>query len=193
MVTLSKIYTKTGDMGMSRLGDMSEVAKTDLRLETYGTVDELNAVLGLAYASGLDEYATGVIKTIQNDLFDLGADLCVPLAAKVEKSLRITAGQVLRLEQEIDRINENLETLKSFILPGGTKGAAWLHLARTVCRRAERHMWSLHARDGINQEGMKYLNRLSDLLFVMARAENGMGRNDILWKPGKNQEHADES
>jgi cob(I)alamin adenosyltransferase len=177
---------------MTRLGDRSQVAKTDLRLEACGTVDELNAVLGLAYNNGLDDNMARLVRSIQNDLFDLGADLCVPLATNQEQRLRITTGQVQRLEQEIDALNEDLETLKSFILPGGAGGAAWLHLARTVCRRAERCVWALHERDGVNPEGMKYLNRLSDLLFVLARAENAMGTKDILWTPGKNQESKDE-
>jgi len=177
---------------MTRLGDMSQVAKTDLRLEACGTVDELNAVLGLAYSNGLDDNRARLVRSIQNDLFDLGADLCVPLATNQEQRLRITTGQVQRLEQEIDALNEDLETLKSFILPGGAGGAAWLHLARTVCRRAERCVWALHERDEVNPEGMKYLNRLSDLLFVLARAENAMGTKDILWTPGKSQESKDE-
>tara|TARA_B100001123_G_scaffold232426_1_gene260953 strand:- start:31 stop:606 length:576 start_codon:yes stop_codon:yes gene_type:complete len=186
MVNLSRIYTKTGDRGQTRLGDNSQVAKTDLRIEAYGTVDELNAVLGLARASA--GAAQGeVLQLVQNDLFDLGADLCQPLGEVEEEGavLRIQAGQVVRLEAEIDRINADLEPLRSFVLPGGATTAAWLHLGRTVCRRAERCVWALAQRDPLNEQTLIYLNRLSDLLFVMGRAANDMGRSDVLWEPGK--------
>ena len=186
MVNLSRIYTKTGDRGQTRLGDNSQVAKTDLRIEAYGTVDELNAVLGLARASA--GAAQGeVLQLVQNDLFDLGADLCQPLGEVEEEGavLRIQAGQVVRLEAEIDRINADLESLRSFVLPGGATTAAWLHLGRTVCRRAERGVWALAQRDPLNEQTLIYLNRLSDLLFVMGRAANDMGRSDVLWEPGK--------
>ena len=186
MVNLSRIYTKTGDQGQTRLGDNSQVLKTDLRIEAYGTVDELNAVLGLARTSaGIAQ--SEVLQLVQNDLFDLGADLCKPLSTVEEENavLRIQAGQVVRLEAEIDRINADLEPLRSFVLPGGTTTAAWLHLGRTVCRRAERCVWALAQRDPLNEQTLIYLNRLSDLLFVMGRAANDMGRSDVLWEPGK--------
>ena len=186
MVNLSRIYTKTGDRGQTRLGDNSQVAKTDLRIEAYGTVDELNAVLGLARASAGAKQGE-VLQLVQNDLFDLGADLCQPLGEVEEEGavLRIQAGQVVRLEAEIDRINADLEPLRSFVLPGGATTAAWLHLGRTVCRRAERCVWALAQRDPLNEQTLIYLNRLSDLLFVMGRAANDMGRSDVLWEPGK--------
>ena len=186
MVNLSRIYTKTGDQGQTRLGDNSQVPKTDLRIEAYGTVDELNAVLGLARTSA-GTAQSEVLQLVQNDLFDLGADLCQPLS-KVEEEgavLRLQAAQVMRLEAEIDRINADLEPLRSFILPGGATTAAWLHLGRTVCRRAERCVWALAQRDSLNEQTLIYLNRLSDLLFVMGRAANDMGRSDVLWEPGK--------
>lgn len=186
MVNLSRIYTKTGDQGQTRLGDNSQVPKTDLRIEAYGTVDELNAVLGLARTSA-GTAQSEVLQLVQNDLFDLGADLCQPLS-KVEEEgavLRLQAAQVMRLEAEIDRINADLEPLRSFVLPGGATTAAWLHLGRTVCRRAERCVWALAQRDSLNEQTLIYLNRLSDLLFVMGRAANDMGRSDVLWEPGK--------
>jgi len=186
MVNLSRIYTKTGDQGQTRLGDNSQVPKTDLRIEAYGTVDELNAVLGLARTSA-GTAQSEVLQLVQNDLFDLGADLCQPLS-KVEEEgavLRLQAAQVMRLEAEIDRINADLEPLRSFVLPGGATTAAWLHLGRTVCRRAERCVWALAQRDPLNEQTLIYLNRLSDLLFVMGRAANDMGRSDVLWEPGK--------
>ena len=186
MVNLSRIYTKTGDQGQTRLGDNSQVPKTDLRIEAYGTVDELNAVLGLARTSA-GAAQSEVLQLVQNDLFDLGADLCQPLNTAEEENavLRIQAGQVVRLEAEIDRINADLEPLRSFVLPGGATTAAWLHLGRTVCRRAERCVWALAQRDSLNEQALIYLNRLSDLLFVMGRAANDMGRSDVLWEPGK--------
>ena len=190
MVNLSRIYTKTGDGGQTRLGDNSQVPKTDLRIEAYGTVDELNAVLGLVRTSALAASQSEVLQLMQNDLFDLGADLCRPQAEAEEKGavLRIQAAQVARLEAEIDRLNADLEPLRSFVLPGGADAAAWLHLGRTVCRRAERCVWALAQRDAINEQVLIYLNRLSDLLFVMSRAENDMGQSDVLWEPGKTRE-----
>ena len=190
MVNLSRIYTKTGDGGQTRLGDNSQVPKTDLRIEAYGTVDELNAVLGLVRTSALAASQSEVLQLVQNDLFDLGADLCRPQAEAEEKGavLRIQAAQVARLEAEIDRLNADLEPLRSFVLPGGADAAAWLHLGRTVCRRAERCVWALAQRDAINEQVLIYLNRLSDLLFVMSRAENDMGQSDVLWEPGKTRE-----
>ena len=190
MVTLSRIYTKTGDRGETRLGDNSQVSKADLRLEVGGCVDELNATIGLMLISGLAEEHDRALTLIQNDLFDLGADLSRPLSEGEEEgeALRITVEQVKRLEIEIDRINDRLAVLRSFILPGGSPGAAWLHLGRTVCRRAERRGWELAQRDPLNEQALIYLNRLSDLLFVMARAENDDGASDVLWKPGKGRE-----
>ncbi|NKB67178.1 MAG: cob(I)yrinic acid a,c-diamide adenosyltransferase [Candidatus Latescibacteria bacterium] len=187
MVTLSKIYTRSGDGGRTRLGNNAEVAKTDPRVEAYGAVDELNAVLGLALAHGLGQFAT-LVQSVQNDLFDLGGDLCCPQAEGEEGTLRIQADQVQRLEQAIDRANEDLPVLRSFVLPGGCAGAAWLHLGRTVCRRAERRAWALADEVAINDQALLYLNRLSDLLFVLARAANQGGEGDILWVPGQHRE-----
>ena len=184
MVTLSKIYTKTGDAGQTRLGDMSEVPKTNIRIEAYGSVDELNSTIGLArlYSEGVEQ----VLGRIQNDLFDIGADLCVPRAdgEVAGDKLRLQAEQVDYLELQIDRVNDNLSPLHSFVLPGGTPMAAWLHLARAVCRRAERDVWRLAENEEVNKAVLKYLNRLSDLLFVLARAANDGGAADVLWKPG---------
>lgn len=195
MVTLSKIYTKTGDAGKTRLGDNSSTDKTDMRVEAFGSVDELNAVLGVALAEGkVDAETTELIRGIQNDLFDLGADLCYPLDLEEEKGqrLRIKARQVQLIEKLIDRFNEQLDPLRSFILPGGTALAARLHLARTVCRRAERCVWVLQKRDPLNEHIAIYLNRLSDLLFVLSRHHNGGGRDDILWQPGRGAEETKE-
>lgn len=191
MVTLSKIYTKTGDGGKTRLGDNSPIDKTDLRVEAFGSVDELNAVLGLALScEAQDSETTRVLRRIQNDLFDLGADLCCPLDTKEEagQKLRATSRQVQFIEGLIDRYNENLEPLRSFVLPGGSALSARLHLARTVCRRAERSVWALQKRDPLNAQVAIYLNRLSDLLFVLSRHHNGEGQDDILWQPGQGAE-----
>jgi cob(I)alamin adenosyltransferase len=170
------------------------VAKHDPRVEAYGTVDEANSVIGLARSAivrtalGGDVYAQAdaMLARIQNDLFDLGADLCTPEgeAKRGEQALRIVASQVERLEHEIDAMNSELEALKSFILPGGSEAAAWLHLARTVARRAERRMTRLAAEQPVNPEAVKYINRLSDHLFVLARHLNDNGANDVLWVPG---------
>ena len=191
MVYLSKIYTKTGDRGETSLGDGSRAPKDHPRVAAYGDVDELNAVLGLlvAFAGPLDDASKQLIKSVQNDLFDVGADLCLPQAPNepAEKVLRVKPGQVLRLEQAIDRFNERLEPLRSFVLPGGTPAAAWCHLARTVCRRAERSVVSLARTETVNPQVVIYLNRLSDLLFVLARICNDDGKNDVLWTPGKHQ------
>ena len=189
MVSLSRIYTKTGDQGTTRLGDNSEVAKTDIRIEAVGAVDEVNALLGLVPTSAAEGSGNALLQAVQNDLFDLGADLCRPLAAEEEETaLRIQPQQVERLEAEIDRINQGLDPLRSFVLPGGSGRAAWLHLARTVCRRAERRAWELAQRDPVNEPALLYLNRLSDLLFVLARSANDGGNADILWEPGKTRE-----
>lgn len=187
MVTLSKIYTRGGDKGETSLGDGSRRPKFDLRVEAYGTVDEANATIGL-----VRQHTTGDVDTllsrVQNDLFDLGADLCTPEDQERRAgALRIEASQVETLETEIDRYNEPLETLKSFILPGGTPSASYLHLARTVTRRAERLVVELADQETVNPEAVKYLNRLSDLLFVLGRHENDGGKADILWVPGANR------
>jgi len=190
MVLLSRIYTKTGDKGTTALGDGRRVPKDAPRIEAYGTVDELNAVLGLVLMIVADGEEAELLRTIQNDLFDLGADLCVPerpkrgRAAQARKPLRVTEAHVRPLEQAIDRFNALLDPLKSFVLPGGTGASAWLHLARTVCRRAERRLVALARKETINPQAIIYLNRLSDLLFVMARRANDGGRADVLWVPG---------
>ena len=193
MVQLTKIYTRGGDHGETSLGDGSRVAKHDARVEAYGTVDEANAVIGLVrveiVCAGEDEQALdAVLGRIQNDLFDLGADLCTPEnGRRAEGALRIVTSQVEWLEAEIDKINDRLTPLNSFILPGGSPVAANLHLARTVARRAERCVTKLARSEAVNTEAVKYLNRLSDLLFVMSRATNNNGSNDILWIPGANR------
>ncbi len=192
MVVLSKIYTRTGDDGTTALGSGERVAKHSLRVEAYGTVDETNAAIGMARAQlgqGHDDVDAKLAR-IQNDLFDLGADLCVPKQkAKAKREpLRITETQVARLEAEIDEMNESLQPLRSFVLPGGSLGAAALHVARTVCRRAERIMVALTAEpdEPVNAAALKYMNRLSDFLFVASRYVNDHGARDVLWVPGKN-------
>jgi len=187
MVVLNKIYTRTGDAGETGLGDGTRVPKHSLRVTSYGTVDELNATLGLARLHASGHLAQG-IERVQNDLFDLGADLCTPdfendATAKYPR-LRIVATQVTRLETEIDALNADLAPLRSFILPGGTPLAAHLHLSRTVCRRAERFAVKLAGQETVNPEAVCYLNRLSDWLFVVSRAANDMGAADVLWVPG---------
>ena len=187
MVKLDKIYTRGGDKGETSLGDGRRVAKHDLRVAAYGTADEANSVIGLArlHTSG-DEDA--MLARIQNDLFDLGADLCTPHEGrKADGALRITPDQVARLETEIDAMNEGLKPLASFILPGGKPAAAWLHLARTVVRRSERLMTELAGIEEVNPEAVKYMNRLSDHLFVLARRLNDNGQSDVLWRPGGTQ------
>jgi len=186
MVTLTKIYTRGGDKGETSLGDGSRVAKDDLRVEAYGTVDEANSVIGLARLhTGDDASVDTMLERIQNDLFDLGADLCTPEdGRKAEGALRVTGPQVERLEKEIDTLNEKLEPLTSFVLPGGTAASAHLHHARTVSRRAERLIVALSEREEVNPAAVQYMNRLSDHLFVLARALNDGGRSDVLWKPG---------
>ncbi|MCD6639967.1 MAG: cob(I)yrinic acid a,c-diamide adenosyltransferase [Nocardioides sp.] len=187
MVNLTRIYTRTGDAGETRLGDMSKTTKTDLRLEAYATTDEANAHIGVAVAAGgLDEDVVAVLTRIQNDLFDVGADFSTPVVADpAYPPLRVEQDYVDRLEQWCDHYNEGLENLRSFILNGGTLAAAHLHVARTVVRRAERAgwaAWSEHA-DTMNKTALTYLNRLSDLLFILARHAN-REQGDVLWKPG---------
>lgn len=177
---LSKIYTRTGDDGTTGLGDGSRTAKDSRRVEAYGTVDELNSVIGVVIAEldrieGLDELAT-LLRDIQHQLFDLGGELCIP------ESEMITDGHIERLENELDRLNEPLPSLKEFILPGGSPAAAHTHLARTVCRRAERRLIALARHEAVNAPAIRYLNRLSDLLFVIARtAARASGAGEVLW------------
>lgn len=192
MVTLNKIYTRTGDAGETALGDGTRIAKHAPRVSAYGTVDELNATVGLArLQTGDAPEIDGPLARIQNDLFDLGADLCRPHMARDSEAgyevLRITGGQVDRLEAEIDAWNADLEPLKSFILPGGAPIAAQLHLCRTVCRRAERLTVALAGVEDVNEHAVKFLNRLSDWFFVAGRVANDMGAKDVLWVPGKNR------
>jgi cob(I)alamin adenosyltransferase len=186
-IVLSRIYTRTGDDGTTALGDGSRVPKTDPRLAAYADVDEANAAIGAALTLGeLDEGMAALLARVQNELFDVGADLCNPVSDDpAYPPLRITEDYIARLEQACDTYNEELPTLRSFILPGGTPGAALLHVARTITRRAERTAWAaLEAYgDTMNPLTVQYLNRLSDLLFILGRQANG-SRGDVLWKPG---------
>lgn len=185
MVRLTRIYTRGGDKGETSLGDGARVPKHALRVAAYGTVDEANSVIGVARLHTTGE-PDAMLARIQNDLFDLGADLSTPFGGRDEgKALRIVAAQVERLEREIDAVNAGLKPLDSFILPGGTAAAAYLHLARTVARRAERLTTELAAAEPVNAAALRYLNRLSDHLFVLARALNDQGAKDVLWVPGK--------
>ncbi len=190
MVVLNKIYTKTGDAGETALGDGSRVAKHSQRVAAYGTVDELNATLGMARLHAEGEMDTQ-LAAIQNDLFDLGADLCTPNmemdAEREYPPLRVVEAQVLRLEAEIDVMNAKLAPLRSFILPGGSALAAHLHICRTVARRAERLSVELGTVESVNPNGVKYLNRLSDWFFVAGRIANNDGQDDVLWVPGANR------
>lgn len=185
MVRLTKIYTRTGDAGETALTNGKRVKKHDVRVQAYGTVDEANAAIGIARL-----HTTGTVKAslvrIQNDLFDLGADLSTPHEEK-KPALRMLEEQVMWLENEIDTMNMTLSPLKSFVLPGGTAAAAHLHLARTVVRRAERKVTELMERERINPSALKYLNRLSDYLFVLSRFVNRKGRSDVLWVPGQSR------
>lgn len=189
MVYLSKIYTKTGDDGTTGLGDGSRAPKDDPRIDAYGDVDELNACLGILLAQESDFSERALIESISNDLFDVGADLCVPQTPEESAGsrLRIVPAQVSRLEAAIDRLNEPLPPLTSFVLPGGTAAAGWCHLARTVCRRAERRVVALSRSTHTNPWIAIYLNRLSDLLFVLARTSNQAAGGDVLWQPGQNR------
>lgn len=200
MVKLNKIYTRTGDKGTTGLASGDRVAKHNTRIAAYGTVDETNAVLGLVMVALEREGTTGhgadlqaITLRIQNDLFDLGADLATPEKPDDKEPeyppLRISAAQVKRLEEEIDTLNEELQPLRSFVLPGGNAIAAYLHLARTVSRRAERLMVELSEMEDeiVSEEALQYINRLSDLLFVMSRFVNDKGLSDVLWTPGENR------
>jgi cob(I)alamin adenosyltransferase len=187
MVTLNRIYTKSGDKGQTALGDGTRLPKHALRIAAYGTVDEANAVIGIARLH-VGPHGDEMLARIQNDLFDLGADLCVPEGGRrSEGALRIVEAQVERLEHEIDAMNAELTPLNSFVLPGGAPAAAHLHLARTVVRRAERLVVELSEQEKVGPAAIKYINRLSDHLFVMARYANERGAKDGLWKPGANR------
>ncbi|GEO15978.1 cob(I)yrinic acid a,c-diamide adenosyltransferase [Microvirga aerophila] len=191
MVVLNRIYTRTGDQGTTALAAGGRRPKYDLRIEAFGTVDETNACLGLVRLHTAEHEIDPMLARIQNDLFDLGSDLATVETGKPlpYAPLRITQGQVDRLEQEIDQLNGHLAPLRSFVLPGGTAAAAALHLARTVCRRAERHVVELASRpdEKVSAETVKYLNRLSDFLFVASRYINDRGALDVLWVPGQNR------
>ena len=187
MVTLSKIYTKTGDSGQTGLGDGSRVSKAGARVAAMGAVDETNSAIGIARLDAGGD-VDAMLSRIQNDLFDLGADLCAPEdGRKAEGRLRIAQSQVERLEREIDTMNKKLAPLTSFVLPGGTALAAHLHLARAIARRAETAMVALAQDETINEAALRYINRLSDHLFVMARTANDGGMGDVLWIPGENR------
>ena len=192
MVVLNKIYTRTGDDGTTALGTGERVAKYDLRVEAYGTVDETNAVIGLArlHTGDTDPALDAMLARIQNDLFDLGADLCFPDETKDGSArLSVSDAQIVRLEAEIDEMNRSLQPLRSFVLPGGTPAASFLHLARTVSRRAERLIVALASRpdEPVSEPAIRYVNRLSDFLFVAARYANDKGASDVTWVPGKNR------
>lgn len=189
MVKLDKIYTRGGDQGETSLGDGSRVKKYSARPTAYGDVDEANAVIGLARLHSKDNpEIDGILSRVQNDLFDVGADLATPEKENPKyPPLRITSGQVARLEEEIDGLNADLTALTSFILPGGSELASYLHLARTIVRRAERMAVQVADDETINEQVVKYLNRLSDLLFVMSRYVNNKGADDVLWVPGDNR------
>lgn len=189
MVTLNKIYTRTGDDGTTALGNGERRKKYDLRVASYGTVDEANAVLGCARVAGAADPLDAMLARIQNDLFDLGADLATPEAENLPyQPLRIVEAQVERLEREIDALNAPLSPLKSFVLPGGSAVAAQLHLARTVARRAERLIVELAETEPVGEPALRYVNRLSDFLFVAARAANANGAGDVLWVPGQSRD-----
>lgn len=193
MVVLNKIYTRTGDGGTTALGSGTRVPKHHARIAAFGTVDETNAAIGVARLEldACEGQVDEMLERIQNDLFDLGADLCVPEAGQDEtgEALRIVPSQVERIEKEIDRLNAELEPLRSFVLPGGTRAAAALHVARTVCRRAERLMGELAAmkEETVGEAALRYINRLSDFLFVASRTVNDKGKADRLWTPGENR------
>jgi cob(I)alamin adenosyltransferase len=184
-VRLTRIYTRGGDAGETSLGDGSRVSKLDARLAAYGTVDELNSLLGVVLSGTLPDELRAPLEQVQNDLFDVGADLCVPV--EVAGRLRVTQEQIDRLEHGCDALNAVLPELRSFVLPGGTEAAALLHLARTVCRRAEREALAADEEHGVSRPALVYLNRLSDLLFILARSANAAaGVDEPLWRPGEN-------
>jgi cob(I)alamin adenosyltransferase len=189
MVYLSRIYTRSGDQGETGLGDDTRVPKDHPRVAAYGSVDELNAVLGLLLSLHPRPAEADLVQSIQNDLFDVGADLCVPQPPDEAPGtrLRVRPEQSARLEAAIDRLNAALRPLTSFVLPSGRPAAAWCHLARTVCRRAERAVVTLARAEAVNPAVVVYLNRLSDLLFVLARVYNNNGQEDVLWHPGQTQ------
>jgi len=184
LVKLNKIYTKIGDKGSTQLGDGKMVNKDSLRVDAYGSVDKANATIGLSILK-TNIKIKKILKIVQNDLFDLGADLCIPDKKNTQK-LKITKDRVDYIEEKIDNFNKELSSLNSFILPGGSESSTYLHIARTVTRRAERKIVALSKKEKINPITIIYLNRLSDLLFVLARYTNNKGKKDILWKPGKN-------
>lgn len=190
MVVLNRIYTRTGDDGTTSLGSGARRKKYDARVDAYGTLDEVNAVIGLArlHTAG-DAMLDGALGRVQNDLFDVEADLCLSEKGPGGARLTVTEAQVAWLEGEIDKLNTGLASLKSFILPGGSAASAWLHLARTVCRRAERIMVALMDRPGeeVSPPSLQYVNRLSDYLFVAGRYANGKGASDVLWAPGQHR------
>ncbi len=191
MVKLNKIYTRTGDDGSTGLVDGSRLSKADLRVQAYGDVDETNSVIGLARLNLTNQMVDQMLARIQNDLFDLGADLATPLPkqgeADSEYALRMVPEQIKRLEDELDQLNSDLAPLTSFVLPGGHPPAAFLHQARTVCRRAERVCVAMSADQNVNPQAIQYLNRLSDFLFVAARWCNDQGEADVKWVPGANR------
>ena len=189
MVILSKIYTKKGDFGITELGDGKKIKKFSTRVEAYGTVDELNSVIGIVTCLNINKVLKNSLERIKNDLFDLGADLCLPEESKknsLSKTLKVVNSLTKRLEIEIDEMNKAIKPIRSFVLPGGNEIASHLHLCRTICRRAERRVVELMENEKINPEVLKYLNRLADWFFVAARKSNNNGENDILWNPGMN-------
>ena len=190
MVVLSKIYTKKGDDGKTELGDGKRIVKFSTRVEAYGTVDELNAMIGTITSMNIEAKLDSCLERIQNDLFDLGADLCLPEDTTGHinpEPLRVEKSLTERLESEIDNMNKRIDPIRSFVLPGGSEIAAKLHLCRTICRRAERLVVKLIENEKVNEEVLKYLNRLSDWFFVAARVSNDDGKKDILWKPAMNR------
>src|SRR5216684_3047202 len=189
MVVLNRIYTRTGDDGTTALGNGERRKKYDLRIAAYGTLDEVNAAIGLARVHNGDQALDGLLARIQNDLFDVEADLCLSQKGPGGAHMTVTDAQVDWLEQQIDKLNADLAPLRSFILPGGRPAAAYLHLARTVCRRAERMMVELNDKpgEGVTPAALKYVNRLSDFLFVAGRHANEKGASDVLWQPGQNR------
>ncbi|MBM81867.1 MAG: ATP:cob(I)alamin adenosyltransferase [Planctomycetaceae bacterium] len=188
MVFLDRIYTKSGDQGETGLGDGSRVPKTSPRIIAYGGVDELNSVIGLVRTTELDETIDAWLAQIQHELFDIGAELCMPPSEDSPSMARISESNVAQIESWIDEANESLSALTSFILPGGSASAAYLHLARTVCRRVEIGVLELAELEDVNEQTIVYLNRLSDLLFVLARRCNNNGQSDVLWVPSKTAE-----